>query len=148
MVILCVTLFILGFLVNQPYGHKIVNIVLWKMPFRTIIAIHTMSQKIRKKITGRAGVNDPHWNSCNMAENSYFALIFSPKYSHRVSLSNAVTCIGRLASLRRRHFFQNLSHSILGNMAKKGQKTFFLPNSTHIYIPVGWFRPPLPPQQE
>ena len=50
------TLFILGYLVqpgiggggrNQPYGHKIVNNALWKMPFGTIIDIHKMSQKIQ-----------------------------------------------------------------------------------------------------
>ena len=51
------TLFILGYLVqpgnggggrNQPYGHKIVNNALWKMPFGTIIDIHKMSQKNQK----------------------------------------------------------------------------------------------------
>ena len=38
-----------------------------------------------------------------------------------------------------------VSHNILRNIAKNlGQKTFFSPNSTHIYIPVGWFCPQPP----
>ena len=87
------------------------------MPFGTIIDIHKMYQKMHKIFTRRnfwrRGRGRQKWrrrqrptlNSCNLAENSYFELIFSPKYSQRVPLSNEVSYDGIQIIFQKVDFF-------------------------------------------
>ena len=136
------------------------------MPFGTIIDIHKMYQKMHKIFTRRnfwrRGRGRQKWrrrqrptlNSCNLAENSYFELIFSPKYSQRVPLSNEVSYDGIQIIFQKVDFFSVAGVGSPATFSKcvpwnsnillqkfQGKKRFFTEFFARLY-PVGLIPPP------